>query len=51
MRLRVEILALVFGALTWPTWAQECGGDFEAWKQGMAVEAKAAGVGEVGLDA
>jgi lytic murein transglycosylase len=28
-----------------------CGGDFEAWKQGVAAEAKAAGVGQVGLDA
>jgi len=28
-----------------------CGGDFEAWKQGVAAEAKAAGVGRAGLDA
>ncbi|WP_425475683.1 lytic murein transglycosylase [Mesorhizobium hunchu] len=28
-----------------------CGGDFEAWKQGVAAEAKAAGVGQAGLDA
>ncbi|RUZ59007.1 lytic murein transglycosylase [Mesorhizobium sp. M7A.F.Ca.CA.002.10.1.1] len=34
-----------------PAMAQECGGDFESWKQGVAAEAKAAGVGAVGLDA
>ncbi|THF59555.1 lytic murein transglycosylase [Ollibium composti] len=28
-----------------------CGGDFEAWKQGVVAEAKAAGVGQAGLDA
>ncbi|TIR84737.1 MAG: lytic murein transglycosylase [Mesorhizobium sp.] len=51
MRLRVEILAaLLVGAFAWPA-AQECGGDFEAWKQGVAAEAKAAGVGAVGLKA
>lgn len=31
--------------------AAPCGGDFEAWKQGVAEEAIAAGVGEKGLDA
>ncbi|OQM77335.1 lytic murein transglycosylase [Manganibacter manganicus] len=31
--------------------AQECGGDFQAWKQGVAAEARAAGVGEKGLAA
>lgn len=31
--------------------APECGGDFETWKQGVAAEAKAAGVGQTGLDA
>jgi lytic murein transglycosylase len=31
--------------------APACGGDFEAWKQGVAAEAKAAGVGQAGLDA
>jgi lytic murein transglycosylase len=31
--------------------APDCGGDFEAWKQGLADEARAAGVGQVGLDA
>ncbi|AZO62258.1 MAG: lytic murein transglycosylase [Mesorhizobium sp.] len=52
MRLRVEILAaLLVGAFAWPAAAQECGGDFEAWKQGVAAEAKAAGVGAVGLKA
>ncbi|PBC03171.1 lytic murein transglycosylase [Mesorhizobium sp. WSM3860] len=52
MRLRVEILAaLLVGAFAWPAAAQECGSDFEAWKQGVTAEAKAAGVGVVGLDA
>ncbi|RUX10362.1 lytic murein transglycosylase, partial [Mesorhizobium sp. M2A.F.Ca.ET.037.01.1.1] len=52
MRLRVEILAALFvGAFALPAAAQECGGDFETWKQGVAAEAKAAGVGETGLDA
>ena len=34
-----------------PALAQECGGDFEAWKKGVEAEAKAAGVGPAGLDA
>jgi len=52
MPLRSEILAaLLLMALAAPAAAQECGGDFEAWKQGVAAEAKAAGVGAVGLDA
>ncbi|TKB22852.1 MAG: lytic murein transglycosylase [Mesorhizobium sp.] len=52
MRLRVDILAaVVLGAFAWPAAAQDCGGDFEAWKQGVATEAKAAGVGAIGLDA
>ena len=52
MRLRFEILAaLLLTATALPAQAQQCGGDFEAWKQGVAVEAKAAGVGPAGLDA
>jgi hypothetical protein len=40
MRLRVEILAaLVVGVLAWPAAAQECGDDFNTWKQGVAAEA------------
>jgi lytic murein transglycosylase len=31
--------------------APDCGGDFETWKQGVAAEAKAAGVGATGLAA
>ena len=31
--------------------APACGGDFETWKQGVAAEARAAGVGRIGLDA
>ena len=52
MRLRFEILAALFlTATALPSQAQQCGGDFEAWKQGVAVEAKAAGVGPAGLNA
>ncbi|PDQ17392.1 lytic transglycosylase [Mesorhizobium sanjuanii] len=52
MRLRFEILAaLLLTASTLPAAAQQCGGDFEAWKQGVAAEARAAGVGGAGLDA
>ncbi|MBZ9773492.1 lytic murein transglycosylase [Mesorhizobium sp. CO1-1-8] len=52
MRLRSQALAALFLCATaLPAMAQECGGDFEAWKQGVAAEAKAAGVGPAGLDA
>ncbi|MEI9407787.1 lytic murein transglycosylase [Mesorhizobium salmacidum] len=52
MRLRSQALAALFLCATaLPAMAQECGGDFETWKQGVAAEAKAAGVGAVGLDA
>ncbi|MER8696004.1 lytic murein transglycosylase [Mesorhizobium opportunistum] len=52
MRLRSQALAALFLCATaLPAVAQECGGDFETWKQGVAAEAKAAGVGPVGLDA
>ncbi|MEI9424450.1 lytic murein transglycosylase [Mesorhizobium sp. Cs1299R1N1] len=52
MRLRSQALAALFLCATaLPAMAQECGGDFQTWKQGVAAEAKAAGVGAVGLDA
>ncbi|RWC57983.1 lytic murein transglycosylase [Mesorhizobium sp.] len=53
MRLRSKVLAaaLILCATALPAMAQECGGDFEAWKQSVAVEAKAAGVGSAGLEA
>ncbi|SIT59469.1 Lytic murein transglycosylase [Mesorhizobium prunaredense] len=52
MRLRLEILAALFLAATAaPAVAQQCGGDFEAWKQGVTAEAKNAGVGTAGLEA
>ena len=45
MRLRSKALAALFLCATaLPAMAQECGGDFEAWKQGVAAEAKAAGL-------
>ena len=34
-----------------PASAQECGADFAAWKEGIAGEARAAGIGERGLAA
>ncbi|MER9899447.1 peptidoglycan-binding protein [Mesorhizobium sp. M0130] len=50
MRLRFGLLAaLLLTAM--PAAAQQCGGDFEAWKQGVAAEARAAGVGAAGLSA
>ncbi|MER8440578.1 lytic murein transglycosylase [Mesorhizobium sp. M1312] len=51
MRLRLEILAALLLAATAPAVAQQCGGDFEAWKQGVAAEARNAGVGTAGLEA
>ena len=52
MRLRFTLFAALLAAgASVPASAQECGGDFEAWKQGVAAEARAAGVGAVGLDA
>ncbi|WP_353843136.1 lytic murein transglycosylase, partial [Mesorhizobium sp.] len=52
MRLRLEILAaLLLAATAAPAVAQQCGGDFEAWKQGVAAEARNAGVGTAGLEA
>ncbi|TIY04004.1 MAG: lytic murein transglycosylase, partial [Mesorhizobium sp.] len=52
MRLHLEILAaLLLAATAAPAVAQQCGGDFEAWKQGVAAEARNAGVGTAGLEA
>ena len=66
MRLRSIVLAALLPALAAiPASAQEaapaaspqpdaaapCGGDFETWKQGIAAEAKVAGVGAAGLEA
>lgn len=52
MQLRLHALAaLLLCATALPAMAQECGGDFETWKQGVAAEAKAAGAGVVGLAA
>ncbi|MER9230971.1 lytic murein transglycosylase [Mesorhizobium sp. M0622] len=50
MRLRFGTLAALLLTAS-PATAQQCGGDFEAWKQGVAAEARAAGVGTAGLDA
>ncbi|HMM64635.1 MAG: lytic murein transglycosylase [Mesorhizobium sp.] len=52
MRLRLPFLVALLGAaFAFPASAQECGGDFDAWKKALAAEAAAAGVGAVGLDA
>lgn len=49
MRLRATVLAGFFlAAAAVPALAQECGGDFETWKQGVAAEATAAGIGDAG---
>jgi len=52
MTLRMTAFAALCAATTvLPAWAQECGGDFAAWKQQLADEARQAGVGEAGLAA
>ncbi len=52
MTLRMTALATLLAATAAPSaWAQQCGGDFEAWKQVLAGEARQAGVGERGLAA
>lgn len=49
---RITALAAALVALAAsPALAQECGGDFVAWKSQMHAEAAAAGVGEKGLTA
>lgn len=45
------LIALFFATAAMPALAQECGGDFAAWKDVIAKEAQAAGVGEKGLAA
>ncbi len=49
MRLRSTMLAVFFlSAAAMPALAQSCGGDFQAWKEGVSAEATAAGIGEAG---
>ena len=50
MRTTIAALAATL-ALASPALAQQCGGDFSAWKAQMAQEATAAGVGQSGLAA
>ncbi|MDH6232454.1 lytic murein transglycosylase [Mesorhizobium soli] len=45
------LAAALFAFFASPAMAQECGGDFEAWKSAMHAEAAAAGVGNEGLSA
>lgn len=49
MKLRTTALALLAIFAAAPALAQECGGDFDAWRAVVATEAKAAGVGNTGL--
>lgn len=49
MRLRSTLLAGLFlSAVSFPASAQECGGDFAAWKEGVSTEATEAGIGADG---
>jgi len=49
MKSSALIAALLLSATS--ATAQECGAEFESWKSGIEQEARAAGVGERGLDA
>jgi lytic murein transglycosylase len=51
MKSRTTALALLAAVAAWPALAQECGGNFDAWRAVIATEAKAAGVGETGMAA
>src|SRR5688500_1822522 len=51
MKLRTTALALLATFRAAPAIAQECGGDFDAWRAAVATEARAAGVGDTGLSA
>lgn len=51
MRRSILALAVAAGFPASPALAQDCGTDFEAWKAGIAAEAKTSGVGERGLAA
>lgn len=51
MRLHSIVLAALLSATTGSAMADQCGGDFNAWKQGIASEAGSAGVGQAGLAA
>lgn len=52
MRLRSTLLAALLATATAvPALAQECGGDFQQWKEGVSAEATAAGIGRAGHEA
>jgi lytic murein transglycosylase len=51
MKKAFAAVGLVAALASAPASAQECGGDFNAWLEGMRAEARAAGVGERGLEA
>jgi lytic murein transglycosylase len=51
---RIAMAIVALGATALPAAAQgnaQCGGDFSAWRKGMVAEARAAGIGERGLQA
>jgi lytic murein transglycosylase len=51
MTLPMKALAVLLAMSPAAAMAQECGGDFAAWRDGIKAEAIAAGVGETGLSA
>jgi lytic murein transglycosylase len=51
MTLRMKALAALLAIMAEPALAQQCGGDFQAWQQAVADEARQADVGELGLAA
>lgn len=51
LRAALTTLTIVLGAISAQAQAQECGGDFEQWRAGVAAEARADGVGNAGLRA
>ena len=51
MTLPMRALAVLLAMWPAAAMAQECGGDFAAWRDGIKAEAITAGVGETGLSA
>ncbi|MBO6716863.1 MAG: lytic murein transglycosylase [Rhizobiaceae bacterium] len=51
MRLPAALAAIAALGISTPALAQQCGGDFGAWKQQVAAEARQAGVGQRGMSA
>src|SRR5690554_1681459 len=49
--MKTTIATIVLTLAASPALAQQCGGDFSAWRQGVAQEAQAAGIGQRGMTA